>query len=123
VTVFAFSGVCAAIAGLLIDSRLGVARYDHGLGLELDAITTVVLGGAAIAGGIGSILGTSLALILIAVIRIGMGLANVTAEYQLAIVGALLIIAVAFGQYFERRSARSARPTKKTIAPPRSAPS
>ncbi len=92
--VFALSGFMAGLAALVINSRLGVARFDDAQGLELDVVTVVVLGGTSITGGVGSILGSILALILIGLIRTGMGLANVTAEYQLAAVGTLLVLAV-----------------------------
>lgn len=106
-TVFAMSGFLAGFAGLIIGSRLGVARFDHGRGMEVDAITAVVLGGASIAGGSGTVLGTGLALLLIALLRTGMGVANVTAEYQLAAVGTLLVVSVIVGNLADRvRSSR-----------------
>jgi rhamnose transport system permease protein len=104
--VFALSGFFAGVAGLLINSRLGVARYDHARGLELDVITAVVLGGASIYGGQGTILGTMLALLLLALIRTEMGLANFTAEYQLTAVGILLIVAVLMSNLLDRVAAR-----------------
>ena len=94
VMVFALNGLLAALAALLMNSRLGVARFDDARGLELDAITAVVLGGASIFGGKGTMLGTVLALFLVAVLRIGMGVADVKAEYQLAVIGTLLILAI-----------------------------
>jgi rhamnose transport system permease protein len=102
VAVFAISGLMAAMAGFLIDSRLGVARFDHGKGLEVDVIAAVVVGGASIYGGVGTVLGSMIALLLIALIRTGMGVANIGAEYQLAAVGALLIVAVLIGNVSER---------------------
>jgi rhamnose transport system permease protein len=104
--VFAISGLMASFAGLLMDSRLSVARFDHAKGLELDAITAVLLGGASIFGGKGTMLGTVIALFLVAVVRIGMGVANVTADYQLAVVGTLLIVAVLAGALVSRLTAR-----------------
>jgi len=104
VGVFALSGLMAAIAALLMDSRLGVARFDHARGLELDAITAVLLGGASIFGGRGSVLGTTLAVFLVAVLRIGMGVANVKAEYQLAVIGTLLVVAVLSGNLVSKLS-------------------
>jgi rhamnose transport system permease protein len=92
--VFIMSGVLASVGGLVLASRLGVARYDHGLGMELDAITAVVLGGASIFGGRGTIFGTMMALALIAVLQTGMGVADVKAEYQQTASGMLLILAV-----------------------------
>lgn len=100
--VFTLAGALAGVAALLIDSRLGVARYDHALGAELDAITAVVVGGAAIEGGKGTILGSVLALLLVMAIRTQMGLNNVTAEYQLTVIGAILVIAVAISRFLPR---------------------
>jgi rhamnose transport system permease protein len=75
-------------------SRLAVARYDHARGLELDVITAVVLGGTNIYGGRGTIFGSTIAVFLVGFLRTGLGVANVKAESQLAVVGTLLIIAV-----------------------------
>jgi rhamnose transport system permease protein len=101
--VFVLSGLCAGIGGLLIDSRLGVARYDLAKGWELDVITAVVLGGASISGGKGSILGTMLAALLLFFVRTGMGVANVTDDYQLTVIGALLVVTVLVRTTFERK--------------------
>jgi rhamnose transport system permease protein len=102
VSVFVINGILAAIAGLVMNERLGVARFDHGLGLELDAITAVVLGGASIYGGIGTMSGTVLALLLLGIVRTQMGVANVEAEYQLAVIGSLLVISVLLGNLVNR---------------------
>jgi len=115
-TAFAITGALAGVAGLLINSRLGVARFDHANGLEVEVITAVVLGGASIYGGEGSILGTMLALVLIGEIRSGMGLANVTAEYQMAVVGTLLVLTVAFGNVF-RKLTSARRPATMSLQP------
>ncbi len=103
--VFALSGLLAGIAGLMLNSRLLVARYDHARGWELDAITAVVLGGTSIAGGRGTIFGTVIALFLMGVLRTGMGVANVKAESQLAVVGVLLVGAVIVSNQLSRRRA------------------
>ena len=87
---------------MIMISRLGVARYDHALGLELDVITAVVLGGASIFGGRGTVAGSVLALFLIAVLQTGMGVANIKAEYQETASGVLLIVAVLMGNWFAR---------------------
>ncbi|MBX3119868.1 MAG: ABC transporter permease [Fimbriimonadaceae bacterium] len=107
--VFVNAGFLAAVAGLLIDSRLGVARYDVAPGLELDAITATVLGGTSIYGGRGSVLGSMLALFLIAIIRVQMGLANISAEVQMTVVGTLLIVAVAITMLTSRLGGNSRR--------------
>lgn len=101
---FTLAGGLSGLAGLVIASRLGVARYDHGVGLEVDAITAVVLGGASIAGGSGTVLGTLLALLLLGLLRTDLGIANVTAEYQLAAVGTLLILSVLLNNLLSRKN-------------------
>lgn len=111
--VFTLAGLLAGFAGLLIASRLGVARYDHGRGMEVDAITAVVLGGASISGGKGTVLGTFLALLLVGLLRTDMGVANVTADYQLAAIGALLVLSVLSTNLLQgigRRRGRTSRP-------------
>jgi rhamnose transport system permease protein len=94
VAVFVLAGVMAALGGLLMASRLASARYDMATGYELDVITAVVLGGTDIDGGRGSILGTVLALFLVGILRSGMGLANIKIEYQLVVIGSLLILSI-----------------------------
>jgi len=99
---FTLSGFLAGLAGLIMVSRLGVARYDHARGWALDAITAVVLGGVSIEGGKGGVLGPVLAFLLIVILRTGMGVANIKAESQLAVIGALLIGAVLTSNFIER---------------------
>lgn len=94
VLVFALTGLMCGVSALLMDSRLAVARHDLARGIELDAITVAVVGGAAISGGRGNVFGTVLALLLIVVVRTAMGVANVKPEYQLTVIGALLVLAV-----------------------------
>jgi rhamnose transport system permease protein len=94
VILFALSGFFSGLAGLIMVSRLSVARYDHARGWELDVITAVVLGGTDIFGGRGTMFGTVAAYLLIIILRTGMGVANVKAESQLAVIGSLLIIAI-----------------------------
>lgn len=94
VIAFVLSGLMAAVGGLLMTSRLASARYDMASGWELDVITAVVLGGTDIDGGRGSILGTVLALFLVGILRSGMGLANIKIEYQLVVIGSLLILSI-----------------------------
>jgi rhamnose transport system permease protein len=91
---FVLSGAVAGICALTLLSRLGVARFDHARGLELDAITAVVLGGTSIFGGRGTIFGSLAALLLIGVVQTGMGVAGVKSEAQVTVIGILLLVAV-----------------------------
>ncbi len=99
---FILSGVMAGLASLLLLSRLGVARYDHARGLELDVITAVILGGTSIFGGRGTIFGSMMALLLIGVFQTGMGVAGVKAEIQVTAIGVLLIAAVLIAKITRR---------------------
>jgi rhamnose transport system permease protein len=96
--VFTLAGLIAGIGGAMMDSRLGVARFDHAKGFELDVITATVLGGASIYGGKGSMLGAMLAFFLIFSVKSGMSAADYKPEVQLTVVGALLILALALQQ-------------------------
>ncbi len=93
---FMLSWLMASLGAIMMSSRLASARYDMANGWELDVITAVVLGGTDIDGGQGSILGTVLALFLIGVLRSGMGLANIKIEYQLVVIGSLLIMSISY---------------------------
>jgi rhamnose transport system permease protein len=102
IQLFTLSGFLSGLAGLVMVSRLGVARYDHGRGWALDVITAVVLGGVSIDGGKGSVLGAVLAFLLVVVLRTGMGVANIKAESQLTVIGTLLIVAILISNVTER---------------------
>lgn len=92
--IFALTGLLSGLSGLMMVSRLSVARYDHARGWELDVITAVVLGGTDIFGGRGTMFGTVIAFLLLVFLRTGMGVANIKAENQLAVVGTLLVVAI-----------------------------
>lgn len=91
---FILSGTLAAFAGLLFTARLASARADNALGLELDIIAAVLLGGVYIFGGRGSLVGVILALFLVATLRSALALADVSSDVQVGVIGALLIFSV-----------------------------
>ena len=95
VTVYALSGIFAAVAGLVLSGRLASAQPQAATGYELDSIAAVVIGGASLAGGVGRISGTLIGALVLAVIRNGLNLLNVSAFWQQVIIG--LVIAVAVG--------------------------
>jgi rhamnose transport system permease protein len=92
--IYTLSGFMAALAGLILAARFGSTRPDIGTGLELAVITAVVLGGADINGGKGSMLGAVLALFLIGLMRFGMGLLNIQGQVQGVVIGSLLILSI-----------------------------
>jgi rhamnose transport system permease protein len=98
VTIFALSGLMAGFAGIVYLGFFGSVQADAASGSELiDVVTAVVLGGVDIFGGAGTMVGVLLALILIAVLRNGMQLANLGGATQDIVIGGLLIGAILAG--------------------------
>jgi rhamnose transport system permease protein len=91
---FTVSGFMAALAGLVLAARFGSTRPDIGTGLELSVITAAVLGGVDINGGTGTMLGAALSLLLIGLMRFGMGLLNIQGQVQGIAIGLLLILSI-----------------------------
>lgn len=104
--IFVLSGVMAALAGLILAARFGSTRPDIGLGLELTVITVTVLGGINIFGGSGTMVGAMLALLLIGILRFGMGLVNIQGQVQGIVIGLLLILSILLPNLGGRLSAR-----------------
>jgi rhamnose transport system permease protein len=114
---FATSGLVAGLAGVLFASRLGSVRGDVALGFELDIITIVLLGGVSIFGGSGTIVGVALAILIVLNLRNGLGLANVEANTQTGIIGALLIGSVLIPNLVGRFAGRFVKPAPVVVAP------
>ena len=91
---YTLSGFMAALAGLILAARFGSTRPDIGTGLELSVITAVVLGGVDINGGKGTMSGATLSLLLIGLMRFGMGLLNIQGQVQGIVIGLLLILSI-----------------------------
>jgi len=94
IIIFVLSGVMAAIAGFILAARFGSTRPDIGSGLELTVITVTVLGGVSIFGGSGTLIGAVLALVLVGILRFGMGLINLQGQVQDIVIGSLLILSI-----------------------------
>jgi len=92
--IYTLSGFMAALAGLILAARFGSTRPDIGTGLELSVITAVVLGGVDINGGRGTMIGAVLSLLLIGLMRFGMGLLNIQGQVQGVVIGLLLILSI-----------------------------
>lgn len=88
------SGLAAGLAGLIYAARVGTAKSNAALGYELHVITAVVLGGTTLAGGDGTIAGTTLGVLLLTVLRNGFNLARIPASVQDVLVGMVLVVAV-----------------------------
>jgi erythritol transport system permease protein len=123
VRVYVISGVCAAIAGLILASELTSASPTAGTSYELTAIAAVVIGGASLAGGRGNVRGTLLGAFVIGFLSDGLVIIGVSAYWQTVFTGAVIVLAVLLNavQYKNRKKApKAAVPT--TSSPLDSAP-
>jgi ribose transport system permease protein len=103
--VYGLSGLLAGLAGIMSASRLYSATGTLGQGYELDAIAAVILGGTSFTGGIGTIGGTLLGALIIAVLNNGLTLLNMSYFWQLVVKGLVIIVAVIIDR-LRRRSRR-----------------
>jgi len=94
ILVFTLSGALAALAGIIITSRLGSAQPNAGLSYELDAIAAVVLGGTSLSGGKGRMFGTLIGILIIGVLNNGLNILGVSSFYQEVAKGAVILVAV-----------------------------
>lgn len=93
-TVYVLTGVAAALGGLIIAARLGSGSSNAGVGFELDVIAAVVLGGTNLFGGRGTIIGTVLGALTIAVIGNGLILAHISPYFTQIVAGVIILTAV-----------------------------
>ncbi|MBN4001288.1 ribose ABC transporter permease [Nostoc sp. LPT] len=103
--VYGVSGLLAGLAGIMSASRLYSASGIVGTGYELDAIAAVILGGTSFTGGIGTIGGTLLGALIIAILNNGLTLLNLSYFWQLVVKGLVIILAVMIDR-LRRRSRR-----------------
>ena len=102
--VYTLSGLFSAIAGVIFVSRVSTTRSDMGTGLELDAITAVVLGGTSIFGGKGTVIGTLLGLVLVQALKNGLSLAGVKGDGTIVVIGTILIATVIISNFARKES-------------------
>ncbi|RME44120.1 MAG: ABC transporter permease [Chloroflexi bacterium] len=107
ILMYMISGGISGLAGVLLTARTTSGNPINGTGLELQAITAVFLGGAATAGGKGTVAGTFLAVILVGVLNNGMNLLGFNTFVQRVALGLLLIAAVAVSQWRQARAERA----------------
>lgn len=102
-SVYAISGLLAGISGVMLSSRVISGSPNLGQGYELDAIAAVVIGGASLMGGRGTVLGTVLGLLLIQTLNNGLDILTVPAYWQDVIKGVLIVAAVAVDMWSARK--------------------
>ena len=105
--VYMTSAVLAGIAGILVASQYGAASNGYGQNLELRVITSVVIGGASLFGGTGSILGSVLGVVFLGMIYNAFDMLGVSTYWKDVVIGCLLLVAVFISEYLKRRQARA----------------
>jgi putative multiple sugar transport system permease protein len=103
--VFVNMGVLSALAGMIFAARLNAATPRAGTMFELEAIAAAFIGGAAMSGGVGTVIGAIIGGLVMGVMRNGMSLVGVSIDWQQAILGLVLLFAVAFDVYNKNKSA------------------
>ena len=102
---FVNMGVLSALAGLIVAARLNTATPKAGVNFELDVIAAVFIGGASATGGIGTVIGAVVGAFLIGVMNNGMSIIGIGIDWQQAIKGLVLLMAVFFDVYNKNKSA------------------
>ena len=106
ITVYMVSGVLAGLATVIITARLNTAEATAGTGMEMNAIAAVVMGGTLLSGGKGTVFGTTVACLLLSVIKNGLTMLSINSQYQEFIIGMLLLVAVIATELRQNHSRR-----------------
>lgn len=104
ISIYAVSGFCAGLAGLIMTARLNSAAPLAGSGYEMDAIAAVVLGVGCFNGGVGSVTGTFIASLTLAVIRNGLTMLAISTDYQQVVTGSIILLAIIAARLRSRKN-------------------
>ena len=126
IAVYAMSGFLASLAGVLYTAQYRQGKPDAGVGMELDAIAAVVIGGTSLMGGKGSIAGTFVGVLIFGFLSNILQLNNIDSNTQLVLKGGIILAAVlvqerSLGDLFSLRRLSGARAARSDPAPPRHA--
>jgi ribose/xylose/arabinose/galactoside ABC-type transport system permease subunit len=94
--VYVFAGMCSGIAGMLLASRTAVGSPQSGVGYEMDAIASCVIGGVSLSGGVGNVFGSVVGVLFIAVMGNGMDMLGLNPYFQQITKGIIIILAVLY---------------------------
>jgi ribose/xylose/arabinose/galactoside ABC-type transport system permease subunit len=103
IATYVISGICCGIAGIIMTSRINASQPNSGMGYETDAIAACVIGGTSFAGGLGTIPGTVIGIIIIGLIYNGMNLLGISSYWQTMMKGLLIIGAVLLDLLLHRK--------------------
>jgi len=96
--VYTLCSLLAGFSGIMTASRLGIGQPTSGIGFEMDAIAAVIIGGASLSGGVGTVTGTILGAAIMGVLRNALVILSIKSHWQNLIIGFVIIIAVAADQ-------------------------
>jgi ribose transport system permease protein len=102
ITAFFLLGLCAGVAAILEAGQLSSVAPTAGTGLELQAVTAVLLGGTMLSGGKGGVIGTGVAVLFLGTIQNGLDISGVSAFWQNVVTGTVLVVAIGFDQLRQR---------------------
>jgi ribose/xylose/arabinose/galactoside ABC-type transport system permease subunit len=107
IAIYAITGLFVGLAAMIATSRTVSAQPTAGISLELDIIAAVVIGGASLSGGRGTVVGTVIGTLLISFLRNGLTLLHISTNIQLVVIGAIIIAAVALDQMARAKAVES----------------
>jgi len=99
---FVICSLLATVSAILLASRLGSANHLAGQGFEFQVVAAVVLGGVSLSGGVGTLLGAFIGVLILGIIQNGLGMLNVSTMFQLVITGVIIILSVAIDELKKR---------------------
>jgi ribose transport system permease protein len=100
---YVYSGLCSAVAALILTARVASGQPTLGMSLPLESVAAVVLGGVSLFGGRGSVLGVAFGVAFVSILSNGLNLLNVSSYTQMMVIGVALTGAVALDQFFVQR--------------------
>jgi inositol transport system permease protein len=92
--IYTFAGLLSGVAGIVLSSRISSGQPGLGMGYELDAIASAVIGGTSFSGGVGTVWGTMIGALIIGTLNNGLDLLNVSAYWQQIVKGAIIVVAI-----------------------------
>jgi inositol transport system permease protein len=92
--IYTFAGLLSGLAGIVLSARISSGQPGLGMGYELDAIASAVIGGTSFSGGVGTVWGTMIGALIIGVLNNGLDLLNVSAYWQQIVKGAIIVVAI-----------------------------
>ena len=105
ILIFTLQGFMAGLAGVVLASRMTSGQPNTSVGLSLDVIAACVLGGVSLTGGVGTMVGTIVGVLIMGTVQNAMNLLNIPTFYQYVARGVILLLAVLFDQFRQRRKA------------------